>query len=240
MTTARDIITSALRKIAVLGTGSSLSSDEANDALLTLNNLMSSFSAEGAMVFQETKETFPLVNGQFEYTIGIGSDFSTVSPLSISAAYVTQGSTDYTLSAYDEVEYAGIAQKSITGSVPDIYYYDNNFPVANIFFYPAPSGASTFTMYTRKPLTEFTDLDTVFAMPAQYESMLIHNLAEWIAPEYEREASPTIRMLAEKTKKTVEVQNNKNEGHISSLSGIPSGGAGGYNSRRNVLGGYYT
>ena len=131
-----------------------------------------------------------------------------------------------------------ITQKGITGSIPDIYYYDANFPTANIFIYPAAASLDTVTLYSRKPLASFTDLDTVFAMPAQYEAMIDNNLAVWLGPEYEREASPTVQRLAEQTKKTVMVQNNRNEGPISSLSGIPSGGDAKI-SISNFLGGYY-
>lgn len=240
MTTARDIIESALRKIQVLGIGSSLDPNEADQALNTLNDLLSSFSAEGALIFQETLETFNLISSQEAYTIEVGGDFNTIAPLYIKAAYVTQGSTDYPLQPFDEVEYSRISQKGISGSVPRIYYYDANFPTATIKFYPVPSATDTFTMSSRKALTEFSTLDSVFAMPAQYRSMLVHNLAVWIAPEYEREASPTVKGIAAKTKKTVIVQNDRNEKHASVLSGIPARGANVQYSDHNIFGGYYT
>jgi len=239
MTTARDIITSSLRKIQVLGNGSSLDSTEADQALDTLNDMLASFSAEGALIFQETLETFPLTNNKDAYTFGIGEDFSTVAPLYITAAYVRQGETDYPVTYYDEQEYSRITQKKISGSVPRIYYYDSNFPIATIYFYPVPSASDTFHFYSRKPLTNFSSLDGVFAMPEQYKSMLIHNLAEWIAPEYEREASPTVKKIAAKTKKTVIVQNKRNEKHVSKLSGIPSRGASSQYADQNIFGGYY-
>ena len=238
MADARDIIKAALRKIHVLGTGSSLDANEADDALSTLNDMLASFSAEGAIVFQETKETFNLSN-QASFTIASGGDFNTTAPLYITSAYVTQGSTDYPVTPYDEQEYSRISQKGVSGSVPRIYYYDSNFPTATIYLYPVPSGSDTFTMISRKALTSFTDLDTSFAMPEQYKAMLIFNLAIWLAPEYEREPSFTVKELAAKTKKTVMIQNERNEKHASMLTGIPSRGSTGQYSENNVLGGYF-
>lgn len=240
MTTAREIITSSLRKIAVLGNGSSLDSTEADQALGTLNDLLSSFSAEGALIFEETLEEFSLVSNQESYTIGTGLDFNTTAPLYITAAYVRQGDTDYPVTPFDEQEYSRISQKSISGSVPRIYYYDTNFPVATIYFYPVPSSSDTFHMYSRKALTSFATLDAVFNMPEQYKAMLIHNLAVWIAPEYEREASPTIKKLAAKSKKTVLVQNKRNEKNASLMTGIPARGQTSQYSDQNIFGGYYT
>lgn len=238
MTTAREIITTSLRKIHVLGKGVTLSSDEADDALGVLNGLLAFLSAEGAMVFQETKEDFTLVGNQASYTVAVGGDFNTIAPLYITASYVRQGDTDYPLMQFDEQEYSRIAQKNISGSVPEIFYYDANFPTANISFYPVPSSSDTFTMYSRKPLTAFTDLDTVFAMPEQYKPMLENNLSVWLAPEYEREASPTIKKIATTTKNAVIGQNNRNEKNLSQLSGIPAGGSAQY-SDNNIYSGYF-
>jgi len=241
MAVARDIITSSLRKIHVLGTGSSLDSDEADQALDTLNDMLSSFSAEGALIFEETLETFNITSNKESYTIGPSGDFVTTAPLYITTCYVTQGSTDYPLQFFDADEYSRISQKDISGSVPRIYYYDQNFTTTpTIYFYPVPSGSDTFTMYSRKALTGFTTLDTTFAMPEQYKAMLIHNLAVWIAPEYEREASPTIQSIANKSKKTVIVQNERNEKHASLLTGIPSRGMSSQYSDHNILSGYFT
>lgn len=233
MSSAQSIIEEALRKIQVLGAGSSLDATEAQQSLVTLNDMLASFSAEGAMIFQETKETFTLVSGQASYTIAAAGDFATTAPLYITAAYITQGDTDYPLSSVDERQYANIVQKDIQSSVPDCFYYDANYPTANIYLYPVPS-TGTITLYSRKYLTAFTGLTDTFAMPAQYRAMLVHNLAIWLAPEYEREASPTVRRIAAKTKKTVMVQNDRNEDYVSEITGLPSRTESG-----NIYTGYY-
>lgn len=236
MSTARDIVKDALRKIHVLGTGSSLDATEANDALSVLNDMLATISAEGGYIYQEDKETFNLVSGQGVYTIASGGDFNTTAPLDIKAAFTTVGEIDYPLEKYDEKEYALITQKNITGYSGGIYYYDQNFPTAKIYLYPVPT-TGTITLYTRKYLTQFTDLDTAYAFPDYYRTMLVYNLAEWIAPEYEREASASVKRIAKRSRNAVTAQNKRNNRPLSRLLGIPSRRGNG--SYTGFLGGEY-
>lgn len=220
MSTARDIVKDALRKIHVLGAGSSLDATEANDALSVLNDMLATISAEGGYIYQEDKETFPLVGGQAVYTIASGGDFDTTAPLDIKSAFMTVGEIDCHLGKYDEKEYALIAQKDITGYIGGVYYYDANFPTAKIYLYPAPT-TGTITLYTRKYLTRFASLDTDYEFPDYYRTMLVYNLAEWIAPEYEKEASASVKRIAKRSRNAVTAQNKRNNRPISRLLGIP-------------------
>ena len=226
MTTARDIIKGGLRKISVLGTGSNLSNEDAQDALDLLNGILSSWSVEGNLVYSETAETFSLVSGQASYTIGTGGDFNTVRPHVINTATVTIGDTDYPLHVFDQSQYARITQKTVAGT-PDIFYYDAGYPLGTIKIYPVPTG-ETITLYSMKPLTQFTTLDTDLTFPDEYRLALEYNLAEAIAPEYEREPPMTVRRMAVRTKKIIESQNNRNDKHLSTID-VPAGTQGGFN-----------
>lgn len=214
MTTARSIIEQAHKKINVLGVGQTLSAEEAADSLTALNNLLADWSVQGGLVFTETRETFTLTSGQAQYTIGSGQDFNTDKPYIIQAAYVSQGVNDYPLEDYDQKQYATITNKS-TGGLPAIYYYDNNFPVANLFVHPVPNSGETITLYSSKVLESFDNLTTDISMPAGYERALVYNLAVDRAPDYEKEASQTVKDLAGETKGSVFASNNRNENNIS-------------------------
>ena len=233
MTTARDIIEAALRKIHVLGRGQSLSNEEAQDCLDALNSMLDSWSVEGNLVFTETIETFNLT-GAASYTIGSGATFDTTRPVDIVAAYVTSGNTDYTLSKYDQRQYAMISDKT-TGGIPAIYYYNGGYPTGTIYLSPVPSGVSTITLHSYKPLSSFASLNATFTMPPGYERALIYNSAVEFGPEYEREASPSVKAIAEESKSAVIKSNTQNENYISRVdAGLISGGQTG-----NILTGYY-
>lgn len=221
MATARDIVKGALRKLHKLGTGQSLDTDEANDALAVLNMMLGSFSVDDAIVWEETKETFTISASQDSYTIGSGGDFNTTRPLSVKAVFVSVGDSDYSLAQMDEKQYAAITQKGVT-SIPDQYYYDAGYPLGRFYFYTKADGIDSVTIYSRKAITQFTDLDTAFAMPDEYRAMLEYNLAVWLSPEYEMEASPTVKRIARQTYDAVASQNTKNENNLAHLD-VPSG-----------------
>lgn len=212
MATAQDLIERALRRINALGSGSILPSNEAQDGLEALNAMLASWSVEGAYVFTESKETFNLT-GAASYTIGSGGDFNTTRPMYFTAAYVSSGNTDYPLRQITNREYANIAQKQIA-TITNSYYYDAGFPLGTIYLYPVPSGVTTITLYSFKPLTGFSGLTTTFSMPPEYEAAIVNNLAVWLAPEYEKEASRTVMMLAHETKQAVLTQNQRNERYV--------------------------
>lgn len=231
MTTALDLIESALRKIHVLGKGSSLDSSEAQDALDTLNAMLSSWSAEGDLVYAETKETFNLSSAA-SYTIGSGLTFDTTRPLYITAAYTTQGGIDYPLTEIDHQQYAGIQDKDLQ-EYPELFYYDAGYTTGTIYLDCSPI-TSTITLYSVKPLSSFSSLSASFSMPPEYEAAIVYNLAVWLAPEYEREASMTVKQIAHDTKSIIETQNNRNEFN-KSLVDVPDRGR----NEGNIYSGYF-
>lgn len=70
MTTANDLIVGALRFINQYAPGESLASDDANDALDTLNDLLESWSTDQASVYASNENVFNYTSGKYQYTIG--------------------------------------------------------------------------------------------------------------------------------------------------------------------------
>lgn len=226
MSTARDRIKSALRKIHVLGKGQTLDPDEANDALESLNSMLSSWSVEGGYIFTETRETFNLGTAP-SYSIGDGADFNTSKPLKITSMYATNGGIDNPVLQVSGTDYAHINTKDTATTYPNFFYFDNASPVARLYFYPKPVGG-TVTISSYKALTGFPDLDTDFELPSEYRAAIDYNLAIWLSGEYEREPSRSVLRIANKTKRNVLKQNGANS-YITSKTDIPAGKRGTYN-----------
>lgn len=224
MTTARSIIEQACKKIHVLGRGQTLPPEEAADALLTLNNLLGSLSAEGGLVYTESKDTHTC-DGSTSYTIGSGGDINTTKPYDISAVFIRQGTSDHELTKYDQKQYAGITSKSTAGQA-DIYYYDNNHTLGNLYLHPVPDASYAITIYSTKPLTEFTSLTDDIDLPSPYERMLVTNLALDLAPDYEREPSMQLTKSAGEAKANVFKYNTRNSNNVADMDSalVPSGG----------------
>ena len=212
MTTARSIIKQSLRKGNIIGKGENLENEQAQDGLLALNNLLSSWSVEGGYVFTETRESFQST-GATSYTIGTGGDFNTEKPYSINAMFARSSNIDYQLSNNDQKQYASISYKSIEG-IPTGYYFDNDYPLSNIFIFPIPNASYEIHIYSDKILEAFTSLDDDISLPAGYERALVYNLYLELAPEYSQQPPQNLMRLAGTSKKIVFKSNTKNENNI--------------------------
>lgn len=215
MTTALSIIEQALRKGHVLGKGEALDNDTAQQTLVSLNNLLGSWSISGGLVYTETRESFPLT-GATSYTIGSGGDFNTAKPYSVTAVFARVNGIDYSLAPNDQVQYASISYKGVEG-VPTGYYFDNNFPLATLFFFPVPNSSYEIHIYSQKPLTKFTSLTDDVALPEGYEMALVFNLWVAVSADFEKEPTQNIARLARTTKKDVFKNNTKNENNVASV-----------------------
>lgn len=182
MSTALDIITSAMRKAGILTKSESPSADEAQDGLEMLNDLLASNANDGLFVYARTLESFTLSSGVSDYTIGTGGTFNTTRPVFIASAYVRTGEIDYPLSIIQDTDYADIGLKSI-GSIPYWLNYTNGFPLGTIKLYPVPSAGWTLFLLTEKPMSEFT-LNQTVSLPPGWMRYLKNQLALEMAPEY--------------------------------------------------------
>jgi hypothetical protein len=70
VTTAQDIIKGALRRCNAYQSGDALASQDANDALTTLNELLDSMSTDNEMVFGSTEYVLNWIAGTNQYRIG--------------------------------------------------------------------------------------------------------------------------------------------------------------------------
>ncbi len=70
MTTANEIILSALKRCGSYSNGEPLAAADAADALETLNDMLDSWSTDQISIFASSESIFTFVPGQYQYTIG--------------------------------------------------------------------------------------------------------------------------------------------------------------------------
>lgn len=195
MTTARDIIKKALMKIGALVKSENPSADEANDGLLSLNAMISSWSNDSLVLYARTLESFTLSGGTATYTMGTGGAFSTTRPIDILDAYIRFSNVDYPVNIITDEAYASVSFKSLTG-MPQYLNFDGAYPLATVKLYPVPSSAYTLYLLSEKAITQFTTLDTVMSLPDGWERALVYNLALELAPEYAQKPDESIVKIA--------------------------------------------
>lgn len=205
----RDIVTGSLRLIEEVGSGEQPSAESINDGLYSLNSMISSWSIQGGLVYTKSSDTFTLSGGDNSYTIGLTGDFATTRPLSIDYMTVTSGDVEYTLEELSEQEFVTMALKSVQG-IPYGFYYDGNYPLGTIKYYPTPSQDFTVRIYSNKPLSEYSSVNDDLVAPEGYERAFRYNLAVEVAPEYGKQASMSIQKIAIESKNAVRAQNGRN------------------------------
>lgn len=143
MTTARDIVNLAMKQVGVLGIGQTLNFEDTDDGFTYLRNMVALWQKKRWLVPSLQKVTFT-ADGSISYTVGIGGDVNIQRPNDIKAAYVVQlntGSNPVSLpmrKIFSYEDYARIAVKNLP-SLPDHFFYDGQFPLANLYCWPIPS-----------------------------------------------------------------------------------------------------
>ena len=210
MTTVRDILESALRKISALGSGESMTAEEAADGLKLLNQMISSWAADGATIYTESLDTYSMVAGDNTVTMGTGGDINTTRPVRFLGFNALFGNVSNPIAERDVTFYSGIVDKTVQG-IPEIVWPDYNYPTMTLTFWPVPLGGITLNIYSEKPLAEFTNITDSVNLAPGYEMALIFNLAVIWAPDFEREASATVQSVAAKSLANIKRANRENQ-----------------------------
>ena len=192
VTTALDIINSSLRLLQVANPDTILTDDEANDALDALNLMLGGWSNESMMLHHIVKEPFVLVPNQASYTIGIGGNFNTTRPQNIESATIFVNGVDFPVQGMAFDDWGAIKLKTLATGYTEYYYLDQTFPLSTLYLYPVSTLASTLTLYSRKPFTEFSSLTATFSLPPGYARALKYGLAIELASEYQTSAGADI------------------------------------------------
>lgn len=212
MSTPRDIIARALRILGVLASGETPSNSEQNDSFTALQDMMSDWSNQSLFVYSTVRESFSLIPGQQNYTMGPGGNFSTTRPQRIEEALMTvqlSPETELPIKLVTEEEFAEIIVKSITTSIPLFLYPDYAYPLMNISLWPIPTVTLPIILYSWKALTSFATVNDTVSLPPGYQRALIYNLAVELAAEFGRDVKPTILALAVEAKANIKRLNIK-------------------------------
>jgi hypothetical protein len=207
-TTVYDIVMGALRLLQVASPDVTIGDDEANDALSALNQMVDSFSNESLILHYITQETFTLTPNLAIHRIGIGGDFNTARPLSIEAATINVSGTDWPVKLFQYDDWAAIRLKTLESNYTLYLYYEEDYPMGKVYLYPIAPTANLITLYCKKPLTGFINLQAQVILPPGYERLLKFNLACELA-EYQTKAGDDVTKIAMQAKAAIKRTNKR-------------------------------
>lgn len=183
--TAQDLIDSALRALGVAASGEVPTTTERNDGLVTLNQLIASWSAEALPIPYLVEEGFTFT-GLSLYPIGPGATFNTARPLAIRAAGSQVGLIENPMEILTAEQWTAIKDKSRAGLFANAIFYNPVYPSGIIHVWPIPTTGGGLHLTSYKALLAFASLATTVDFPPGYERALRMCLALEFAPEYGR------------------------------------------------------
>lgn len=195
MSTARDIITRSLRLIGVLESGEAGDSPDVVDSLVTLNALLDAWPLSRLMILAGQELVVPLTDA-YVYGVGPGQAIDTPRVASLpEGSFIRFQAIDTPLTQISQAEYASIYTKVVAGR-PSYIFYEPGALNGSLTLYPTPQSGMELHLAVNLPFTEFADLDTSYDLPPGYLRALQYNLAVEMAPEFGREAPPTVKLTA--------------------------------------------
>lgn len=211
MTTALDLIESAMSKIGKLGSGEIVSAEDAAVCLKRLNTMMSAFEGNDMFQYTSTETIFTLPASTQSRTIGAGQQIDVVRPVRImGTSYCRVANIDYPLEPIDEESYNSISLKTSVGSIaPSVCWFDGGVPTGNVFFWPLSGSSVSVHLITPQPGTQATSTSTIYALAPGWQRMIEYGLALDIAPDFGVEASKTLRADAINSQHAILIQSQQ-------------------------------
>ena len=216
MTTAREIITPAMRHLGVVAQGEVPTAEEAQDALSMLNNLLDLWSLENMLIVADTITTVTLLAGKQTYTIGEGAEIDVVWPIQIEQAQLriitTLPNLELPLRILNETEYGLTRIKDLRSTYPQAIFQHTTYPTGTLFLWPVPDEQNEMVLWHKGLVAAFTSLSTPdVSLPRGYRLALEYNLAEHLAPQYgiDIKAGSIIDRKARETRAIIKRSNSK-------------------------------
>jgi hypothetical protein len=232
-TTVQRLINLSFFDIGAIPSGGAPNSDESNDALDILNQMLGSLSAEELTVFNRNIASFNTAGGT-NFTLGVGGVWNTTARAqrieawrAVSGAFVA-GGAPLSLADFDAASSeAAVKFQAIAGqiasllapfhqaptlsvnsaSVPLVLGADTAWPLINVRTYPAVIATVEVTYWT--PIAEFAALSDVLNLPPGFPELLRTNLAVRLSPQYSRQGGidPVLAANAQNAKAVIAAQN---------------------------------
>ena len=219
MPTVNDLIHSSMRLIGAIAAGETMETNELNDALISLNQMLSSWNTEGASLVGRQRL---LVNVSSSNSYALAQR-----PVKIDAASTFISGVDSALELVDAAGWEAIPvpEKSMTSIFIRKLYCDYLYPNSTVYIWPTPRLSGQLELWAYAVMTQFANLTDTITLPEGYEAGLRWNLALNLAPEYGRPVDPSVAQLAQNFKASLVQLNAGNHARSAQAAPLAAQGA---------------
>lgn len=198
ITTAADMIRTAMKLNRIIGQGETPSNEEMVDGLDILNMMLESWSVDRLYVFAEYLESITLQAAKNAYTWGTGGDITSTRPVRLTSAFTvdTGGASHPAHILQTAAEYDQIQIKGAPGPWPTHVFLDPSYPLATLRMWPTPSTSYTLYLRSYQQLQSFANATDTISLPPGYKQAIIYNLAVAIAGAFGIEPVASVVRIA--------------------------------------------
>lgn len=217
--TARDLIVRAFRFVHITGAGEDPTSEEINDGLDVLNELIESTAIDKLLAFFSTEIVFPMVGGKFQYSVGPSSttpDVVAPRPVEILSAFCRRPvgnaqPVDLPIFVAAKEDYDRLQSKFTTVSGwEQTLYYSAAYPKGVVTFYQVPAdNLSEIHLIVSAQLSTFATLNDQVILPPGYPQWLRYTLGKHLAPEFGYTFTEDMGELQLKAEALIKANNSK-------------------------------
>ncbi len=193
MSTFISILQDVLEGMGVYSPGETIPDNDAERGLIVANDMIDSWSTESLTCYAILEQSTTLTPNKSAYTIGtVGSpDINATRPIRLrtgaGAAYL-QDSTgnNYWVNVETQMSWNLIGNRSqqVNSNIPDRLFYDPQFPLGVLNFFPVPNQGITAFWDSFLQLTQFPDLATDITFPPGYALAIKDNLRIMLCPYF--------------------------------------------------------
>lgn len=188
MATFTDVYTDAFQKVHYYAPGEPIDDADAELALRVANDMLDSWSNETLSCFAILEQSLVLQPGVGQYTIGPGGSVNSARPLKLiegpgSAYTMDTNGNRYGMEVVPRDKWNMVTSNTLVdANVPIYLFYDPQFPLAFLNFWPIPNIGWTAYWDSYLQLTDFSVLSSAFSFPPGYKKAIQDNLAVELWP----------------------------------------------------------
>ncbi len=189
---AREVITSTLRKMGVLGVAQVLDADEAEECRLELNAMLKGWQRHGPHLWKTLEGSIPLLASTASYNLA-----ATLNPLRImSMRYRDAQARDLPMRLFTREEYFDMPLKTSTG-IPTQYYFDAQRGAPTVYVWPLLVSVTTevLTCTYQKRMDDIDDLSNDVDITQENFDTLIYAFAARLLDSYGVEGEVAKRII---------------------------------------------
>lgn len=197
MPQVQKIIESAMFETGILSAGDSVSAEDAAWGLDKLQRMIDQWDADRSKIYTVTFLRFTLVPNLAPHTIGPGGTFNvTQRPVKLVSANVVlnpgSSEVEYPLEIWNDQQWADVRIKNLSSNISRGVYYEPQFPLGSLYFWPVPTSVNDVKLEVWNSLTQAINQNDILQLPPGYWEAMVLTLALKFCGSFRVSPPPTL------------------------------------------------